>query len=125
MLLSEAMKLGAMMKPQGFGWFLKDGKSCALGAAMEAVGVSIAEGDRYDPSVELWTWLIKPRPCPACPEFGHWSSTGAVIAHLNDDHLWTREAIAAWIEVLERSDEPATVDAVLECSGEPVLTTRV
>lgn len=38
MRLSEAIRLGAMLKPQGFGSYFRHGATCAMGAAIEAVG---------------------------------------------------------------------------------------
>ncbi len=37
--LSHAMRAGAKLRPQCFEWFYADGKSCALGAAMEGAGI--------------------------------------------------------------------------------------
>lgn len=34
--LSELIREGAKLRPQSFGWTFKDGKSCAVGAAVEA-----------------------------------------------------------------------------------------
>lgn len=36
--LSEAIRIGAKLRPQGFGCAFKDGKSCAWGAAWEGIG---------------------------------------------------------------------------------------
>lgn len=37
--------------------------------------------------------------CPACDDTTGWSLTNTII-HLNDDHEWTRERIADWLETL-------------------------
>lgn len=44
--------------------------------------------------------LVKP-PC-ACAAAD--SQLGAVIVHLNDDHYWTRERIADWLDVIHDPD---------------------
>lgn len=113
MRLSEAMRLGAMWRPQGFGQLWQervDGSfaSCALGAAFEALGC--APGTSV---VRLrgatWRWLAMAAGCPAC----HRAATREwVIEHLNDWHNWTREAIADWVETIERHESPASVAAV-------------
>ena len=43
----------------------------------------------------------------------HMRRTQSLITHLNDDHKWTREAIADWVEGIEREQEQAAaiVDA--------------
>ncbi len=39
MRLSEAIRLGAMLKPQGFNGWTDEDRTCALAAAGEAAGV--------------------------------------------------------------------------------------
>lgn len=97
MQLSEAIRLGAMLHPQGFYWsHLKDTNgtviaTCALGAAYDA---------GYAHPFEVAT----PARCPRC----HGSaSLSWIVAHLNDTHRWTREAIADWVETVEASTSPA------------------
>lgn len=101
--LSEAIREGAKLRPQAFGAFFKNGGSCAEGAAAEAVGCAYNENARWEPATHLnqhnlyrgvYAALVK-APCPVA---------GCVrrpnTAHLNDDHRWTREAIADWLEEL-------------------------
>lgn len=38
MMLSEAIRLGAMLREQGTMFFFRNGKTCAVGAAAEACG---------------------------------------------------------------------------------------
>lgn len=113
MRLSEAIRLGAMLKPQGFGSMHPREavesqryclgirvieKSCALGAAQDA-------GYRGD-------WLTKTlAPCPGCSDGAHWWITTAVM-HLNDMHHWTRERIADWVETIENQQQPAAEQQV-------------
>lgn len=120
MRLSEAIRLGAMLKPQAFGTFRArtatrdDGaflglriieSTCALGAACDA-GYKRSGIDQ----VHVW--------CPAC------SLRAGVLfhaMHLNDTHRWTREQIADWVESIELQQavnaEATTPQAV---EGSPV-----
>ena len=48
-------------------------------------------------------------PCCGHQLKSHWHEVGdtlfGIVAHLNDDHLWTREQIADWVEQIERAEE--------------------
>lgn len=94
MTLSDAIRLGSMLHPQGFRLLSgvdSDGirYTCALGAAADAVG------DVYD-----LTRLF-----------------GKCLSHYTkppyDAHSWTREAIADWVESVEKAME-ATKEAPTE-----------
>jgi hypothetical protein len=66
---------------------------CALGAALIAVGkVDSTASDEFSKERRLW----ERAQCPACGELTGF--TISVVPHLNDEHRWTREAIAAWLE---------------------------
>lgn len=99
MKLSEAIRLGAMLGPQGFGGIddrSGDGTLCALQAAQKAIGL---EYDCYDmeehfPILLLRVWVR-----------GGNTSIGSAIINLNDKHRWTRERIANWVETFERDLE--------------------
>lgn len=113
MKLSEAMRLGSMLVPQGFGDLL-DYKTdtreiiaaCAAGAAHLAVGGLVDQDVCWE---EPWPWVgVTRQPCPvplciSCSE----AVVGTLIPHLNDHHLWTRERVADWVETIE----PTEVDA--------------
>lgn len=92
--LSEAIRLGAMLKPQAFGtWFDGEG-TCALGAAIDALGIT-------ESNVLLLAQTIVGRArCPVC---GCDGAQFHLVPHLNDDHHWTRERIADWVEQQEQS----------------------
>jgi hypothetical protein len=102
MKLSEAIRLGAMLHPQCYGMSMRFATgsdrviaTCALGAA-EAAGYSWGlEGNRQ---------MVR---CPLDAAVS--MSLSAMIAHLNDVHLWTREAIADWVETVEPA-EPAPAE---------------
>lgn len=101
MRLSEAIRLGAMNKPQVFGALIRDGGTCALGAAYDAVGLLIGENaDVPCLGAEMFPLLNTASDCPDC-YFVRNEFTGFVITHLNDLHQWTRERIADWVETLE------------------------
>lgn len=119
MRLSEAMRLGSMLAPQGFGQ-MEDGAGniCAFMAAVRAANLPI-----YPPSsfggAELPTrssagtatcsiaipdeWaavLMRNEGCPCCHR-GYVVSE--LIPHLNDVHRWPREKIATeFVEPIER-----------------------
>lgn len=69
MTLSEAIRLGSMLKAQSYGGMLFAGRTCALGAAMDAIGrwsgfedtaPGWFESESYD--VLCATWPIAKRP---------------------------------------------------------------
>lgn len=88
--LAEAIRRGSLLFPQGFDQCFTRKKgtyeiigACALGAAVKA-----GFGDGSLP--------IQPRcDCPACGD-----RNSIMIQHLNDDHRWTRERIADWLDQL-------------------------
>lgn len=96
MTLSEAIRLGSMLHPQGFARFhgySHDQASivtCALGAAEDA-GYRIVD----------MPILRMAATCPASEWCRVCHCVYDVIIHLNDEHRWTREAIADWVETIE------------------------
>lgn len=89
--LSEAIRIGARIRPQGKVHAFMDGKSCAWGAAWEGLG------NPYDETVGyghiLWAG-------PAA-----WGEANSVMTAklgvgvaLHNDSDWTREQIADWLE---------------------------
>jgi len=112
MTLSEAIRLGAMLHPQTFNrkFDAVNGvvtATCALGAAEKA---------GY-PFLDTLSGAVT--NCPMCSGFAPFHR---IIAHLNDDHRLTREAIADWVASIEVADEsPAAADAV---AGAEVVTLK-
>lgn len=127
--LSEAIRLGSLLRAQGFGEVFSnldsDGtaltsetKSCAMGAALEAAGckvdwapstpgASIRGGDNFEgrlvQSITVPTeWLFLLVEFAACPHCTYRHTLRRTIAHLNDVHCLTREAIADFVEVVEQ-----------------------
>lgn len=109
MKLSEAIRLGSMLHPQVFNamWeydvsddfdpgfmFRKVIGTCALGAAVMA-GYMTA----------LFTTQRLGLPCPYCHYENERWSLDTMITHLNDNHRWTREKIADWVETVEVKQE--------------------
>lgn len=107
MKLSEAIRAGAKKRPQTFKAVFKNVPglgvcSCALGAAYEALQGHTTP-DSYWAGIEQVSnkKVLKQKVlCPVsnCVEL---ETTGKLIEHLNDDHWWTREAIADWLEKIE------------------------
>jgi hypothetical protein len=105
MKLSDAIRLGAMMKPQAYEESGEQG-SCVLRAAADAVGIRdqcrdavryldyAALGHRF-PELLLCSWR-----CPACKRVTP-DNLMHLLYHLNDDHQWTRERIADWVASVE------------------------
>lgn len=98
--LAKAILDGAHVRPeQAFGEYYQGRRaSCALGAAYEgiyhlpldATGIRPKHLERLFDCLEYTL-----RSCPeGCKKR---LALGAMILHLNDDHHWTREAIATWV----------------------------
>lgn len=101
MRLSEAIREGAKLRPQAFGYYVDSSGSCSIGAAAEGIA-------GYNPSGQVcailsaaghWPTLKAPSHCPEkdC-EIRPDANVEAVCLHLNDDHRWSRERIAEWLE---------------------------
>lgn len=131
MRLSEAIRLGGMMTTQARGVFSRTrrkyfglfgpvvAETCALGAAYLAIGnrskVVTASEDalafrgvvkKGELTTEMETpreWSIVMGLVVMCPCRCGWMGgrVRELIPHLNDEHEWTREAIADWLEPLE------------------------
>jgi hypothetical protein len=113
MKLSEAIRLGATMSRQAFNGRVDDGNRCALAAASEACGIPFRE---YVESCGTHRGVDYPAvgntfgeicfieaECPECGLkrlFSGWPFL-AIIYHLNDEHRWTREQIADFVELHE------------------------
>lgn len=112
MKLSDAIRLGAMLRPQVRGDYFFAGGSCAMGAAAEACGIVSSRDPRLLAFEEKTRCDLALLLCPAC---GAPSRTGTnVVIHLNDLHHWTREQIADWVETVEPKDAPVPVSPALD-----------
>ena len=119
MRLSEAIRLGALLKPQAFGLMTRDGGTCAWGAALEAAGIRFNCFGTLAPLPDDWKVLSATlTTCPACGDECHVG--GIMGGHLNDIHRWTRERIADWVATIERAESPAAREAEALVSVEVV-----
>lgn len=121
MKLSEAIRLGAMATVQGFGAdsIFSDDAPCALGAARLAAGIQQpSESIVFPELMRHWPVLAKRTSCPECRK--HDEVAIGTVWHLNDEHKWSRERIADWVESIEPQDVPAS----LPLSEEPVGVSR-
>ena len=99
-------------------------ETCALGAAIRAVGCgshqqvsngkgkpfrgkAVKSGDKVNVIEFPDDWLPLLRMVPQCPVTlcKESDEVDRLVTHLNDDHRWTREQIAEWIETLEPPKE--------------------
>jgi hypothetical protein len=98
--LAEAIRAGSKLRPQSFGcYFSDDGRSCALGAAYEGIYVlPQAAGAAMPGLLERFFHCLEytARECPhGCNKR---LPLASMIVHLNDDHEWSREQIAKWVD---------------------------
>ncbi len=115
---SEAVRLGAMLTKQARGDYFRYGRggevvaTCAYGAALLAVGAADKENRDSQPR---WPYMRRLAVCPArgCGEVHRRSD---LVMHLNDDHRWSRERIAAWVETLEWWVKRVPAQAPVEAS---------
>ena len=92
--LSEAIRIGARMRPQCTAVMFDNGKSCALGAAYEAVYGYPGNG-RYGFSSDHNNKMLEEWLSNAFSDLSHVEDS---IWHLNDSGAMTREQIADWLE---------------------------
>jgi hypothetical protein len=102
--LSAAMRLGAMLKPQGHNRYLRQGRTCALGAALDAIGALRYEAGNSTRLFNQWpileTWAVH-------PVTNRSEMAGGIVVSLNDEYHWTREVIADWVETIEQAQAQA------------------
>lgn len=105
--LAEFIRAGARRRPeQAFGDYYRGrSASCALGAAYEGMYRLPAQAGGLRPSKDL-EWFFEclegsVRRCPGGDGCRKTLSLAAILVHLNDDHKWTREHIAAWLDTLK------------------------
>ncbi len=117
MKLSEAIRLGAMLHKQGFHeWRTRDAVTSAVVATC-ALGAAGAAGYFDVHRVPSWT-----ADCPACCMT---SSICTILAHINDQHRWTREKIADWVATVEPADEHSAPAESADAVREDVIATTV
>jgi hypothetical protein len=121
--LSEAIRLGAMIRPQAVFLYFRDGNSCALGAALEATGIAYDDVEFANDDLRMrWLWVFTTQAaCPVC-QVG--ARVRQVIPHLNNEHRWTREQIADWVESVEPLASPDSAPAVREAAEASIVPLR-
>lgn len=123
MKFSEAIREGARLSRQAFGSLYDRGGACAIGAACDwfeyTHGKSISCGVDYLNEFPVANIVVRSFPC-GCSPTRYRQHVDGVAAHLNDDHKWSREAIAEWVETIEKKleTEQATPTAGGEANGE-------
>lgn len=98
--LADKIRVGSTLKPQGRGEFLSpDGCTCAMGAALDAIGRLTRDGERGRDI------LIEQFPIVATyvshPSLSVPTTLLMACFLLNDRHGWTREQIADFVESVE------------------------
>src|SRR5215471_8024509 len=128
MRLSEAIRLGAMMKPQACGvWIDDNGGTCALGAAYDAFGIKFdASGipNGYLDELDLWLHRIIELQAATCPECGLNTPAIGLIPHLNDAHRWTRQRIADFVGLYEPLPIPESEESAVSGRHEQCYETQ-
>lgn len=116
MKLSEAILKGSQIRPQGFdNYFVKwpDGtvRSCALGAAYEAITGSSQVPDfdfiekwPDEEAVKIATKNVSTNGVCGCEMVSRVLPVANLVSHLNDHHKWTREKIAEWVSTVEKTE---------------------
>jgi hypothetical protein len=103
--LATFIRAGAERRPeQAYGDYFKGQRaSCALGAAYEGMYRLPRNVEGMRPTKDLeWFFDCLEGTIRHCPVEGCKKKIvlAALIVHLNDDHRWTREQIASWLEVI-------------------------
>ena len=105
--LAAFIRAGAEKRPeQAYGdYYRGKSASCALGAAYEGMYrlPTNAEGTRPTKDLEWFFDCLEGsvRACPGGNDCHKKLSLAAIMVHLNDDHKWSREQIAQWLESLK------------------------
>jgi hypothetical protein len=98
--LADAIRFGAARRPeQAFGEYYQGRRaSCALGAAFEGLYRLPEEVGQFRPKRLDRLFDCLEGTIRSCPEgCKKRLILAAIIVHLNDDHHWDRERIAAWV----------------------------
>lgn len=109
MPLSQAIRLGAMMRPQCVGGWMDGDGACALSAAAMAVGIEpvmflIDQRLIVDYCAIRRRWPVLDLRVPG-PVDGFEAPVYELIYDLNDYFGWSRERIADWVEQIEQQQE--------------------
>ena len=105
--LAQYIRNGAIRRPeQAFGDYYRGrNASCALGAAYEGMYRLPRNAAGLHPTKDLeWFFDCLEGSVRKCPHGNGCSKTlslAAIMVHLNDEHKWSREDIAQWLESLK------------------------
>lgn len=115
MKLSEAIRIGSKQTKKTVGQYIArdsdgDDVACAVGAACYAVGFKsndtrciISFFEDTFPILKGFAWGSCCWICGVSEE--RLFNLSTMIFHLNDMHDWSREAIAEWVETIEKKIE--------------------
>lgn len=114
MKLSEAIRLGAMLRPPSVEWH-----GCALGVAAKAMGCHSGCPKKF--LFTTWPWLAAKIQSPDPSSWAYCiDDARTVIEDLNGWERtglrWTRERIADWVATVEPQDVP--VETGTACTEE-------
>ena len=105
--LAAFIRAGAERRPdQAYGdYYRGKSASCALGAAYEGMYRLPTQANGVRPTKDL-EWFFdclegSVRKCPGGDDCRKTLSLAAILVHLNDEHRWSREQIAAWLDNLK------------------------
>ena len=105
--LAQFIRNGATRRPdQAFGDYYRGrSASCALGAAYEGMYRLPTQANGLRPTKDL-EWFFdclegSVRRCPGGDGCKKTLSLAAILVHLNDEHRWSREQIALWLDGLK------------------------
>jgi hypothetical protein len=105
--LAQFIRAGAKRRPdQAFGDYYRGrSASCALGAAYEGMYRLPDQAGGVRPTKDL-EWFFdclegSVRRCPGGDGCKKTLSLASILVHLNDDHKWSREQIATWLDGLK------------------------
>jgi hypothetical protein len=110
--LGQAIRYGATLKPQWRGAMIHDGKTCALGAALDALGLLKGAVDAESQLVQRFQIDKSKRflyPKRSLHSFGQCGTLFEVIVRLNDQYEWSREKISYWVDYVLTKEKKVVV----------------
>lgn len=115
MKLSEAIRLGAMLRPKDAMRYWTETGSCSIGAALEAVGeihgVSLHLDPRYVGCLDPYTRALQ--------KYWPWVTSRIVLDITIVTIHQTREAVADWVASIEPLETPPPSRPTLERELQP------
>jgi len=116
-----------MLRPQCRGGLFENGRSCTIGAALEATGTKYCEHGAAVNHNDFYLHFKERFKCselmvahPVNKQLGALMET---IYSLNDGYRWTREQIADWVETIEAQHPELCKDsAPVESAKKPEAT---